>query len=158
MTGLLVKRREFMFAAAAFLALPVDIAHSQVEPPIHVVKGRGCECCEAWVDYLREQGFTVTDEVSMGTLLIRYKMDQGVPVEAFSCHTGTVDGYVLEGHVPAADIRRLLVERPDAFGLSVPDMPYGSPGMGSEDSRDAYDVLLIKRDGSLGVFTSYPSA
>lgn len=158
MTGLLVKRREFMFAAAAFLALPVDIAHSQVEPPIHVVKGRGCECCEAWVDYLREQGFTVTDEVSMGTLLIRYKMDQGVPVEAFSCHTGTVDGYVLEGHVPAADIRRLLVERPDAFGLSVPDMPYGSPGMGSEDSRDAYDVLLIKRDGSLKVFTSYPSA
>lgn len=158
MTGLLVKRREFMFAAAAFLALPVDIAHSQVEPPIHVVKGRGCECCEAWVDYLREQGFTVTDEVSMGTLLIRYKMDQGVPVEAFSCHTGTVDGYVLEGHVPAADIRRLLVERPDAFGLSVPDMPYGSPGMGSEDIRDAYDVLLIKRDGSLKVFTSYPSA
>ena len=158
MTGLFVKRREFMFAAAAFLALPVDIAHSQVEPPIHVVKGRGCECCEAWVDYLREQGFTVTDEVSMGTLLIRYKMDQGVPVEAFSCHTGTVDGYVLEGHVPAADIRRLLVERPDAFGLSVPDMPYGSPGMGSEDSRDAYDVLLIKRDGSLKVFTSYPSA
>ena len=158
MTGLLVKRREFMFAAAAFLALPVDIAHSQVEPPIHVVKGRGCECCEAWVDYLREQGFTVTDEVSMGTLLIRYTMDEGVPVEAFSCHTGTVDGYVLEGHVPAADIRRLLVERPDAFGLSVPDMPYGSPGMGSEDSRDAYDVLLIKRDGSLKVFTSYPSA
>lgn len=158
MTGLLVKRREFMFAAAAFLALPVDIAHSQVEPPIHVVKGRGCECCEAWVDYLREQGFTVTDEVSMGTLLIRYKMGQGVPVKAFSCHTGTVDGYVLEGHVPAADIRRLLAERPDAFGLAVPDMPYGSPGMGSEDSRDAYDVLLIKRDGSLGVFTSYPSA
>ena len=65
---------------------------------------------------------------------------------------------MLEGHVPAADIRRLLVERPDAFGLSVPDMPYGSPGMGSEDSRDAYDVLLIKRDGSLKVFTSYPSA
>lgn len=158
MTGLLVKRREFMLAAAAFWALPIDFANSQVEPPIHVVKGRGCECCEAWVDYLREQGFTVTDEVSMGTLLIRYKMDQGVPVEAFSCHTGTVDGYVLEGHVPAADIRRLLVERPDAFGLSVPDMPYGSPGMGSEDSRDAYDVLLIKRDGSLKVFTSYPSA
>ena len=158
MTGLFVKRREFMFAAAAFLALPVDIAHSQVEPPIHVVKGRGCECCEAWVDYLREQGFTVTDEVSMGTLLIRHKMDQGVPVKAFSCHTGTVDGYVLEGHVPAADIRRLLAERPDAFGLAVPDMPYGSPGMGSEDSRDAYDVLLIKRDGSLNVFTSYPSA
>lgn len=158
MTGLVLRRRELVFAAAAFWAFPARIAHSQAEPPIHVVKGRGCECCEAWVIYLREQGFTVTDEVSMGTLLIRYKMDQGVSAKAFSCHTGTVDGYVLEGHVPAADIRRLLAERPDAFGLAVPDMPYGSPGMGSEDSRDAFDVLLIKRDGSLGVFTSYPSA
>lgn len=158
MTGLLFNRRGFVFAAAALWALPARMAHAQAEPPIHVVKGRGCECCEAWIGYLREQGFTVTDEVSMGTLLMRYKMDRGVPVKAFSCHTGTVDGYVLEGHVPAADIRRLLSERPDAFGLAVPGMPYGSPGMGSQDSRDAYDVLLIKRDGSLGVFTSYPSA
>lgn len=100
----------------------------------------------------------MTDEVSMGTLLIRFKMDQGVPVKAFSCHTGTVEGYALEGHVPAADIRRLLAERPDAVGLAVPDMPYGSPGMGSEDSRDAYDVLLIRRDGGLEVYTSYPAA
>lgn len=158
MTGLLVKRRELVFAAAALLALPARLATAQAEPPVHVVKGRGCECCEAWVDYLREQGFTVTDEVSMGTLLIRYKMDQGVPAKAFSCHTGTVDGYVLEGHVPAADIRRLLAERPDAVGLAVPDMPYGAPGMGSQDGGDAYDVLLILRDGSLKVFTSYPSA
>ena len=158
MMGWLVGRRELVFAAAALLALPARIAQSQAEPPIHVVKGRGCDCCEAWVDYLREQGFTVTDEVSMGTLLIRYKMDHGVPVKAFSCHTGTVEEYVLEGHVPAADIRRLLAERPDAVGLAVPDMPYGSPGMGSEDSRDAYDVLLIQRDGSLDVYTSYPSA
>ena len=94
----------------------------------------------------------------MATLPIRFKMDQGVPVKAFSCHTGTVNGYALEGHFPAADIRRLLAERPDAFGLAVPDMPYGSPGMGSEDSRDAYDVLLIRRDVELEVFTSYPVA
>jgi hypothetical protein len=158
MTGSLIGRRELALFAAAFVALPARIAHSQAEPPIHVVKGRGCECCEAWVDYLRAQGFTVTDEVSMGTLLIRYKMDRNVPVKAYSCHTGTVDGYVLEGHVPAADIRRLLAERPDAVGLAVPDMPYGSPGMGTEDSRDAYDVLLIQRDGSLNVYTSYPAA
>ena len=133
-------------------------ARAEEEPPIHVVKGRGCECCDAWVDYLREQRFTVTDEVSMGTLLIRFKMDQGIPAKVFSCHTGTVDGYALEGHVPAADIRRLLDERPDAVGLAVPGMPYGSPGMGSEDGRDAYDVLLVRRDGSLEVFSSYPAA
>ncbi len=158
MTGHGIKRREVILAAAAMAAFLAGIAQSQTEPPIHVVKGRGCECCEAWVDYLRDQGFTVTDEISMGTLLIRFKMDQGVPVKAFSCHTGTVDGYALEGHVPAVDIRRLLAERPDAVGLAVPDMPYGSPGMGSEDSRDAYGVLLIRRDGGLEVYTSYPAA
>ncbi|NGQ92934.1 DUF411 domain-containing protein [Rhodobacter sp. HX-7-19] len=151
-----IGRREVILAATALAIAPA--ARAEEEPPIHVVKGRGCECCDAWVDYLREQGFTVTDEVSMGTLLIRFKMDQGIPAKAFSCHTGTVDGYALEGHVPAADIRRLLDERPDVVGLAVPGMPYGSPGMGSEDSRDAYDVLLVRRDGSLEVYSSYPAA
>ena len=152
MTDYRIGRREVILAATALAIAPA--ARAQEEPPIHVVKGRGCECCDAWVDYLREQGFTVTDEVSMGTLLIRFKMDQGIPAKAFSCHTGTVDGYALDGHVPAADIRRLL----DAVGLAVPGMPYGSPGMGSEDGRDAYDVLLVRRDGSLEVFSSYPAA
>lgn len=157
MNGYRIGRRNAILAAATLALFPAA-ARSQEEPRIHVVKGRGCECCEAWVEYLREQGFTVTDEVSMGTLLIRFKMDQGIPVKAFSCHTGTVDGYALEGHVPAADIRRMLAERPDAVGLAVPDMPYGSPGMGSEDSRDAYDVLLVGRDGSLEIYNSYPAA
>lgn len=127
MTEFRIGRREVILAATAFAVTPAAKAQAEEEPPIHVVKGRGCECCEAWVNYLREQGFTVTDEVSMGTLLIRFKMDQGIPAKAFSCHTGTVDGYALEGHVPAADIRRLLDERPDAVGLAVPGMPYGSP-------------------------------
>ena len=97
------------------------------------------------MDYLREQGFTVTDEVSMGTLLIRFKMDQGIPAKAFSCHTGTVDGYALEGHVPAADIRRLLDERPDAVGLAVPGMPAGSPGM----EGGTPDIMLMHVDRPL---------
>jgi hypothetical protein len=75
-----------------------------------------------------------------------------------SCHTGHADGYVLEGHVPAADIRRLLKERPDALGLAVPGMPYGSHGIGPEDQREAYDVFLIHRDGSTDVFVSYEAA
>ena len=75
-----------------------------------------------------------------------------------SCHTGHAGGYVLEGHVPAADIRRLIEERPDAVGLTVPGMPYGSPGMGPEDKREAYDVFLIRRDGSTEVFSSYEAA
>ena len=75
-----------------------------------------------------------------------------------SCHTGEIEGYMIEGHVPVADIRRLLAERPDAVGLAVPGMPYGSPGMGPEDQREAYDVFLIRRDGSSEVFTSYSAA
>ena len=117
MSGQHIGRRNLLLAAAASVAVPGRAAWSQAEPPIHVVKGRGCECCDAWVDYLREQGFTVTDEVSMGTLLIRFKMDQGVPAKAFSCHTGVVDGYALEGHVPAADIRRHGRSRAPRGGL-----------------------------------------
>jgi hypothetical protein len=153
-----IGRREVILAAAAIAALPVRAARAEAKPAIHVVKGRGCECCEAWVTYLREQGFTVTDEVALGTMLIKYKLDLGIPETAFSCHTGTVDGYALEGHVPAADIRRLLAERPDAVGLAVPDMPYGSPGMGSEDGRAAYEVFLIRPDGTFAVYSRYPTA
>ena len=125
---------------------------------IHVVEGVGCECCVKWTEYLRENGFTVTSEKSLGTLLIQHKINLGVPISHQSCHTGQVEGYFLEGHVPAADIRRLLQERPDAAGLAVPGMPYGSPGMGPEAKREAYDVLLVRKDGSSEVFTSYSAA
>ena len=125
---------------------------------IHVVEGVGCECCVKWTEYLRENGFAVTSEKSLGTLLIQHKIDLGVPISHQSCHTGQVEGYFLEGHVPAADIRRLLQERPDAAGLAVPGMPYGSPGMGPEDKREAYEVLLVRNDGSSEIFNSYPAA
>lgn len=155
-TSLLNRRAALLsgLAAAAFAASPVRSEGSS----IHVVKGTGCECCNAWVTYLRDEGFTVTDEERYGTLLMTYKAEVGVPQRMISCHTGMIEGYVLEGHVPAADIRRLLEERPDAIGLAVPGMPYGSPGMGPEDSREAYDVLLIGRDGSTEVFTRYLAA
>lgn len=138
---------------AAFAATSVRSAGSS----IHVVKGTGCECCNAWVTYLRDEGFTVTDEERYGTLLMTYKAEVGVPQRMISCHTGMIEGYVLEGHVPAADIRRLLEERPDAVGLAVPGMPYGSPGMGPESEREAYEVFLIRRDGSEAVYTQYPA-
>ena len=90
--------------------------------------------------------------------LAAIRRQYGVPEALSSCHTATVDGYVLEGHVPAADIRRLLDLRPDAVGLAVPGMPSGSPGMGPETEREAYDVILIGNDGSASVFTSYAAA
>ena len=90
--------------------------------------------------------------------MIRHKLDSGIPQNMASCHTGEIEGYMIEGHVPPADIRKLLAERPDAIGLAVPGMPYGSPGMGSEDEREAYEVFLIFRDGSTKVFSHYDAA
>lgn len=155
-TPLLTRRTMLLsgLAVAAFAASPVRSA----APSIHVVKGTGCKCCNAWVAYLRDEGFTVTDEERYGTLLMTYKSEVGVPQRMISCHTGMVEGYVLEGHVPADDIRRFLDERPDAVGLAVPGMPYGSPGMGPESEREAYEVFLIRRDGSAEVYASYPAA
>ncbi len=151
-------RRGLMLSACATsvaVALPVV---AQTSPAIHVLKDPNCGCCGAWIEILQSQGFDVTVEASMGTLLARYKLDNGIPQEMVSCHTGKIDGYMIEGHVPVADIRRLLEERPDAVGLAVPDMPYGSPGMGPEDRREAYAVFLILRDGTTEIFTSYEAA
>jgi hypothetical protein len=148
-------RRYLMFiAGAATIARP---ALAEVRA-IHVVKDRNCGCCPAWIDVLAAEGFSVTTEDSLGILLMRYKADNGIPQDMISCHTGKVAGYMLEGHVPPADIRRPLAERPDAIGLAVPGMPYGSPGMGPENERDAYDVFLIQRDGTAEVFTRYQAS
>lgn len=150
-------RRALICAAAVAGALP-RLAVARSTDLIHVVEGTGCECCKQWTRYLQDNGFEVTHEERFGVLLMQHKLDLGVPVEVSSCHTGLIDGYFLEGHVPAADIRKLLAERPDARGLAVPGMPYGSPGMGPESKREAYDVLLIRKDGNAEVFTRYPAA
>ena len=123
--------------------------------PIEVVKTNGCGCCLAWMKHLEENGFEPTGEDMFAGLFVRFKLDNGVPQRMVSCHTGLVEGYVIEGHVPADDIRRLLSERPDAIGLAVPDMPLGSPGMDQSRWREAYDVFLINNDGSKEVFSSY---
>ena len=151
-------RRSMMAAAAGFVVSVPLAGAAQGGPAIHVLKDPNCGCCTAWIEILKEDGFTVTTERSFGTLLIQHKLENGIPQNMTSCHTGEIEGYMIEGHVPVADIRRLLSERPDAVGLAVPGMPYGSPGMGPEDDREAYEVFLIRRDGSTEVFTSYEAA
>jgi hypothetical protein len=150
--------RRSLLAAAGLAALTPRMSLASGAPAIHVLKDPNCGCCSAWIEILEREGFVVTTEASLGTLLMRYKMDNGIPREMISCHTGSVEGYMIEGHVPPADIRRLLAERPDAVGLAVPGMPYGSPGMGPESDREAYDVFLIRRDGATEVFASYAAA
>ena len=155
---MILTRRAMMASAACFAATGPTAGLSQSSPAIHVLKDPNCGCCTAWIELLKEDGFTVTTERSYGTLLIRYKLENGIPQKMTSCHTGEVEGYMIEGHVPTADIRRLLSERPNAVGLAVPGMPYGSPGMGPEHEREAYDVFLILGDGGTKVFSSYEAA
>ena len=159
MTKDLFSRRLILIGGTALLAAsPLPTLAQGAGPAIHVLKDPNCGCCSAWIQTLENDGFAVTTENSLGTLLMRYKLNNGIPQEMVSCHTGSVDGYMIEGHVPVVDIRRLLDERPDAVGLTVPGMPYGSPGMGPESEREAYEVFLIRRDGSSEVFTSYAAA
>ena len=159
MTQDMFSRRKLLIGTAALAAAsPLRALAQGAGPAIHVMKDPNCGCCSAWIEILEGDGFTVTTEASMGTLLMRYKSDNGIPQEMVSCHTGQVEGYMIEGHVPAADIRRLLAERPSAVGLAVPGMPYGSPGMGPESEREAYDVFLILHDGSTEVYTRYEAA
>lgn len=154
----LITRRFVLCAAAAATALPAFGQLPVVSTAIHVVEGRGCECCRQWTEHLQNAGFQVTREERFGTLLMQHKIDLGVPIDLTSCHTGLAEGYFVEGHVPATDIRKLLQVRPDALGLAVPGMPYGSPGMGPESHREAYDVLLVLKDGSHTIFNRYAAA
>lgn len=159
MTQDMFSRRTLLIGAAALVtASPLRALAQGAGPAIHVMKDPNCGCCSAWIEILQNEGFVVTTEASAGTLLMRYKLDNGIPQEMASCHTGRIEGYMIEGHVPTADIRRLLAERPDAVGLAVPGMPYGSPGMGPESEREAYDVFLIRRDGGTEVYSHHVAA
>ena len=118
-------------------------AVSQDTPHMTVWRSPSCGCCGSWVDRIRTAGFKVT--VESVDDLDNIKRLAGVRDELISCHTARIGGYTIEGHVPAADIRRLLAERPDVQGLAVPGMPIGSPGMESPDgSREPYEVLAFK--------------
>ncbi|EAU40072.1 hypothetical protein FP2506_02485 [Fulvimarina pelagi HTCC2506] len=113
-----------------------------------------CGCCAAWVRHVEDAGFTVEVEHLGMADLNAQKEAAGLTPKHASCHTGLIDGYAIEGHVPAAEIKRLLTEKPDAIGLSVPGMPADAPGMGSGDTP--YEVLLVKENGSSEVFARYP--
>lgn len=147
-----MKRRSFLGALLA-AALPA-IAGAANGPTITVYKTPTCGCCHDWVAHLQKNGFEVVAHDVPDTSPYRKKF--GVPGELGSCHTGVIDGYALEGHVPAAEIRRLLAERPKARGLSVPGMVVGSPGMETEGTkRHAYDVLLFDDAGGRKVYQHY---
>ncbi|MCA0174721.1 MAG: DUF411 domain-containing protein [Proteobacteria bacterium] len=123
-------------------------------PPVDVHASPTCGCCSAWADHMRAAGFPVKITYVQDTTALRKRM--GLPDRLGSCHTALVGGYAIEGHVPAAEVKRLLASRPAAIGLAVPSMPPGSPGMEMGDRRDPYDVFLVDKQGRATVFASYP--
>jgi hypothetical protein len=124
-------------------------------PLVEVWKSPTCGCCKDWIRHLEAHGFKVRAH-DQGNTDARAAL--GIPLAYGSCHTARVGGYAIEGHVPAREIHRLLKDKPAAVGLAVPAMPIGSPGMDGPEyggRKDPYDVLLVRRDGSTGVYQSY---
>jgi hypothetical protein len=118
-----------------------------------VYKSASCGCCSKWVEHVEKHGFTVkvvnVDDVRS------VKAKAGIPDRLASCHTSMVGGYVVEGHVPAADIKKLLAQKPKAKGIAVAGMPMGAPGMEHGDHREAFETVLIKADGSTATFARH---
>lgn len=147
-----------LFAAMASAAVAdgageTSAVTSTALPPVVVYKNPSCGCCVQWMEHMRAHGFTVESVLEQD--VNSRKQALKVPPRLWSCHTAVIDGYVIEGHVPAADVERLLQERPEARGLAVPGMPLGSAGMEGYGGRQAYDVLLFDAAGNSSVFSHY---
>jgi len=122
-----------------------------------VRKTAGCGCCVAWIGQMKQSGYAVRSQNMAFGDLTRFKKTHGIGEKQASCHTARIAGYTIEGHVPIREIRRLLKEKPDAIGLAVPGMPVGSPGMEDGTTRDAFNVLLIRKNGMTEVYARYPA-
>jgi len=141
------QRRQFLLQATALLACgpALTLAESTAAPLMQVYKSPTCGCCGKWVEHMRKAGFVVeTHDVQD---VVAYKHQYGVPAELFTCHTAVVDGYIVEGHVPAEDVLKMLRERPEIKGIGVPGMPIGSPGMEGPDPDD-YRTFAFTADSS----------
>lgn len=152
-------KRSLLIAAAATVALAGAAGWTLGETStpagatvVDVWKSPSCGCCGGWIEHMRDAGFAVTvrDTEDMAAV----KAAKGVPEALGSCHTAVVDGYVVEGHVPAGDIRRLLAERPQAKGLAAPGMPQDAPGM-DMNSGEPYQVTIFGDNGSRGIFARH---
>ena len=138
-------------AAAAAVSLPV--VAKEALPQVQVFKNPNCGCCGAWVEHMQAAGFSVTVTKVDDTSVARKR--HGLPDRFGSCHTAVVGGYVVEGHVPANDVKKLLAMKPVAVGLAVPGMPVGSPGMEMGSRKDPYQVVLVAKDGRERVFSTH---
>lgn len=149
-----INRRSWLTAAAGVISASAWAATSS-KPNVEVWKDPSCGCCKDWVLHLEQSGFKV-QVFETGNAPARARL--GIPEVLGSCHTARVGGYAIEGHVPAREIHRLLREKPNALGLTVPGMPVGSPGMDGaiyQGRKDPYDVLLLSKGGTTSVYQTY---
>jgi len=158
-----MQKRSFLNAALALMgtsALNTPLAAwATAKPHIEVWKTASCGCCHDWITHMETNGFElkVHDVTDAAKNTLRAQL--GLAEKYGSCHTALINGYVVEGHVPARDLLRLLKERPKALGLTVPGMTVGSPGMDGPEykgRKDPYSVLLVQRDGSSTIYHAYP--
>ena len=141
-----------LFASVSFGASAQS--REPAAPEVAVYKRANCSCCMKWVTHLEKAGFSVQARNVRDLKLVRERV--GIPEQLAACHTAEVGGYLVEGHVPAEDIKRLLRERPAAKGLAVPGMPAGSPGMEAPSGKGKpYDVFLVAKDGNSSVFARH---
>ncbi|MBD1866252.1 DUF411 domain-containing protein [Oculatella sp. FACHB-28] len=126
---------------------------SEAMPEIVVYRDPSCSCCGGWMEHLEAQGFQATNMPTPEVDAL--KQQYGIPDDLTSCHTAIIGGYVVEGHVPAEDIKRLLAERPNVVGIAVPGMPVGTPGMESGDERESFSVFSFDEQGNTEVFNHY---
>jgi hypothetical protein len=144
------ERRQFLLRLTALmLAGPLVARAADAGPLVQVYKSPTCGCCGKWVDHLRAAGFTV--QATNVADVNQYKLEYGVPVQLASCHTAIVEGYIVEGHVPADDVIKMLREKPAIKGIAVPGMPLGSPGMESL-TPERYETIAFDADGNTTVF------
>ena len=143
--------RKTIFGAIAFAAMFVGTAAHAATMTVY--KHPSCGCCAKWIEHVEKHGFTVKTVATEDMMTVKKRL--GVPDAQMSCHTTKVGNYVVEGHVPAADIKRLLAQKPKARGLAVAGMPMGAPGMEHGDHRQPYSTMLIGSDGKTSVFASH---
>ena len=138
---------------ALFLTSLAGTALAQTAPQVEMFKSPYCGCCGKWIEHMKQNNFNVKDNIvdDMESIKAKY----GVPKELASCHTAIVDGYVIEGHVPAADVMKLLKTKPKVTGLSVPGMVTGSPGMEMGGRVDPYDVMSFDKEKHFQIFNHY---
>ncbi len=161
--GTIKIKLQLVFYVLVFINLPVALAtetdwskaketHAKIKD-IDVNYSKSCGCCKKWISHLKSHNFNVNPKATLA--LQEIKKQYGIAGEYSSCHTAVIDGYVIEGHVPADDIKRLLKERPDIIGLSVPAMPVGTPGMERGSHKDPFYVITLPHKGEPEIFHAY---